>query len=198
MNAISTVNSQARLFRPALPGLLAAVLTILFGFGLGIVFGLNEDLIKGRLKQSATEVRESVYHGDDAAAKTVLDKSWAYMQRAHLHAGALGATALGLILVGVVMGMSTAWTRLVSFSLGFGAFSYSIFWLFAGLRAPGLGGTTAAKESLRLLAMPSSGALVVGTLAVLSFIGIAMISQPRATVKQPFTEKEHYEENTVQ
>ena len=31
--------------RPALPGLLFAVGTLLFGFGLGIVFGLNEDII---------------------------------------------------------------------------------------------------------------------------------------------------------
>jgi len=56
---------------PALPGMLFAVLTLLFGFGLGIVFGLNEDMIKSRLKASAAEVRESVYHGNDAAIKTV-------------------------------------------------------------------------------------------------------------------------------
>ena len=100
--------------------------------------------------------------------------------------------------MGLLIGISKPWTRLVSSLLGFGAFGYSIFWLFAGLRAPGLGGTTAAKESLRWLAMPSSGALVVGTLAVLIFIGIAMFTHPTTTVKQPFSEKEQYEENTVQ
>src|SRR5690606_25266684 len=140
---------------------------------------------------SATEVHESVYHGDSAAAKAVLDKSWVYMQRAHLHAGALGSTALGLILVGLLIGISKPWTRLVSSLLGFGAFGYSIFWLFAGLRAARLGGTGAAKESLKWLAMPSSGALVLGTLAVIVFIGIAIFAQPRATtLNQPVNEKE--------
>ena len=78
-------------------GLALAVLTILFGQGMGIVFGLNEDAIKSRLKASAAEVRETVYKSDDAAIKTVLDKSWVYMQRAHLHAGGMGTTALAAI-----------------------------------------------------------------------------------------------------
>jgi len=32
-----------------------------------VVFGLNEDAIKSRLKRSAAEVRETVYKGDDTA-----------------------------------------------------------------------------------------------------------------------------------
>ena len=66
---------------PALPGLLFAVLTLIFGFGLGIAFGVNEDVIKSCLKASATEVASSVYGRDEAAIETVLGKSWKYMQR---------------------------------------------------------------------------------------------------------------------
>ena len=84
--------------RAALPGLLCAVATLLFGYGMGVVFGLNEDLIKSRLADAAAAVSATVYNDDPAAAKAVLDKSWAYMQRAHLHAGGLGAAALGLTL----------------------------------------------------------------------------------------------------
>ncbi|CAN5737086.1 hypothetical protein BH24GEM1_BH24GEM1_06900 [soil metagenome] len=40
MNIDAGVHSR---LRPALPGLLLAVATLLFGFGLGIVFGYNED-----------------------------------------------------------------------------------------------------------------------------------------------------------
>src|SRR5574339_27416 len=70
---------RARLdLRPALPGLALAMITLLFAFGLGIVFGLNEDLIKSRLSASAAAVETTVYHGDAAAAKPVLEKSWAY------------------------------------------------------------------------------------------------------------------------
>ncbi len=171
------VKQILRLFHPALPGMLLAVLTLLFGFGLGIVFGLNEGIIKSRLKASAAEVRESVYHGDDAAIKSVLEKSWVYMQRAHLHAGGLGTTAVALILLVSLLGRSAGLTRAVSLGLGAGGLGYSVFWLWAGFRAPALGGTGAAKESLKWLAIPSSGAVALAT-ATIAVLLLAMIVRP--------------------
>src|SRR5688572_4779603 len=85
--------------RAASLGLALAVITVLFGQGMGIVFGLNEDTIKGRLRESATTARDTVYKADDAAIKAVLDKSWVYMQRAHLHAGGMGTSAVVLIML---------------------------------------------------------------------------------------------------
>ncbi|MGV3532172.1 MAG: hypothetical protein ACO1QR_07365 [Chthoniobacteraceae bacterium] len=146
---------------------------------MGIVFGLNEDVIKSRLKTSAAEVRHSAYKGDDAAMKTVLDKSWNYMQRAHLHAGGMGTTAVCLILVLCLLGVSSRATAVIGFALGAGGFGYSVFWMWAGFLAPGLGSTGAAKESLRWLAMPSSGAFVLATVAVL-FVLIGAIVSRRA------------------
>lgn len=60
---------------------------------------MDEDAIRDRTNACATEVRDTVYKGDDAALKAVLDKSWVYMQRAHLHAGGMGTTALVLIVL---------------------------------------------------------------------------------------------------
>ena len=153
--------------RAASAGLVLAVLTLLFGQGMGIVFGLNEDAIKSRLKASAAEVRDTVYKADDAAIKAVLDKSWTYMQRAHLHAGGLGTTALSLIVLLCVLGTSRRVTAAIGVALGGGGLGYSVFWMWAGFRAPALGSTGAAKESLKWLAMPSSGAFVLATIAVL-------------------------------
>ena len=152
--------------RPALPGLALALITLLFGFGLGLVFGLNEDLIKSRLSASAAAVQTTVYHGDQAAAKPVLEKSWAYMQRAHLHAGGLGTAAIAMTLVVVLIGASPGLTRAIGLALGAGGLGYAVFWLWAGFRAPALGSTGAAKESLKWLAMPSSGAVVAATAMV--------------------------------
>jgi hypothetical protein len=152
--------------RPALPGLLLAVITLLFGYGLGIVFGLNEEIIKSRLSASAAEVQATAYGGDAAAVEAVLEKSWVYMQRAHLHAAGLGTAALAMTLLIVLLGSAPRVTRVVSLALGAGALGYSVYWLWAGFRAPGLGGTGAAKESLKWLAMPSSGLVVLGTAAV--------------------------------
>ncbi len=152
--------------RPALPGLTLAVLTLLFGFGLGGLFGLNEDAIKSRLTASAAAVQGSVYQGDDAAAQAVVAKSWTYMQRSHLHAGGLGTAAVALTLLVVLLGASPAITRAASLGLGAGALGYSVFWMWAGFRAPALGSTGAAKASLEWLAMPSAGLLLVATVAV--------------------------------
>jgi hypothetical protein len=161
--------------RPALPGLLFAVLTLLFGFGLGIVFGLNEDAIKSQLKASAVAGKDTVYRGDDAAIKAVLDKSWIYMQRAHLHAGGIGTAALGLIFLVGALGTSAGLTRAIALALGLGGLGYSVYWMWAGFRAPVLGGTGAAKESLKWLAMPTSGAVLLATIAVAVLLAGALL-----------------------
>jgi hypothetical protein len=67
-------------------GLVLAVLTIFYGQAMGIVFGLNEAAIKNELQHSASEVRESVYQGDEAVMQAVTAKSWSYMKRSHLWA----------------------------------------------------------------------------------------------------------------
>jgi hypothetical protein len=165
--------------RTASLGLALAVLTILFGQGLGIVFGLNEDAIKSRLKSSASEVRDTVYKGDDAAIKAVLDKSWVYMQRAHLHAGGMGTTALALTVLVGLLGASRRWTMAVGLGLGAGGLGYSVFWMWAGFRAPALGSTGLAKESLKWLAMPSSGAFVLATVVVLVVLVVSVVAGRR-------------------
>jgi hypothetical protein len=163
-----TLAPEQRLeIRAAIPGLALAVLTLLFGFGLGIVFGLDEDAVKSRFSASAAAVRQTVYEGDSLAAKPVLEKSWSYAQRAHLHAGSLGTSAIALTVALLLIGTGPGLTRLLSLAFGVGGLGYSVFWLVAGFRAPGLGSTGAAKESLAWLAIPSSGIFVAAAVVVL-------------------------------
>lgn len=159
--------------RAALPGFVLATLTIFLGFALGGLFGLNEDAIKSRLSARAAAVEATVYQGDAAAADAVLAKSWTYMQRAHLHAGATGTAAVALIGMLVLIGAAPRHLRVTAWLLGLGVLGYSAFWLWAGFRAPGLGSTGAAKESLRWLAMPSAGAILLGTLCTLVLTALA-------------------------
>jgi len=162
----------------ALAGLILSLLTIMYGQGMGIFFGVNEDAIKQQLKSSAMEVRETVYKGNDAAMKTVLDNSWNYMKRAHLHAGGMGTTAFALLIALGLLGASRRVTLILGLALGGGGLGYSLYWMFAGFRAPGLGSTGAAKESLKWLAMPTSGMFVLATLTVLVLLVIALRSKP--------------------
>lgn len=163
------------LLKAVLPGLLLATLTLLLGFGLGVVFGLNEEAITSRLAAAAAAAPATVYNGDAAAIKAVLAKSWAYMQRSHLHAGALGTTAAALSMILVFLGIRPLLARVISIGLGAGGLGYSLFWVWAGSRAPALGSTGAAKESLAWLAIPSSGLVVASTCAVAVLLVLRML-----------------------
>lgn len=169
------IKSFTASLRAASFGLSLAVITLLFGQGMGIVFGLNEDAIKSRLASSAAEVRETVYHGNDTAIKPVLDKSWIYMQRAHLHAGGMGTTAFALGGFICLLGAPRRVTATICLALGAGGLGYSVFWMWAGFRAPALGGTGAAKESLKWLAIPSSGLFVLATAAVFVLLLVTIV-----------------------
>ncbi|MGZ8919720.1 MAG: hypothetical protein ACXW3L_01925 [Limisphaerales bacterium] len=176
MKADAISETFRRHLRTSAFGLVLAMATIIFGQGMGIVFGLNEAAIKGRLRNSAAEVSETIYKGDDAAIKAVLDKSWSYMKRAHLHAGSMGTTAFGFILFLCLLGTSRWWLAAISIGLGAGGLGYSLFWMWAGFRAPALGSTDAAKESLKWLAMPSSGMFVIATVALLVVFIAAVVT----------------------
>ncbi len=153
---------------------------IVLGFGLGGAFGAAEDAIKARLKASA-ERAHAVYLAKAAAekdpeaaaladSKKILERSWTYLQRAHLHAGALGTVALAASLL---LGQLTAawWLRqLASLCLGVGSVLYPLFWMLAAFRAPGLGSTGAAKDSLSWLALPGAGLCVIGAVLALLLV----------------------------
>jgi hypothetical protein len=171
----TAIQPSSRGLAPVLPGLCLGVLTMLYGFGLGGLFGLNEEIIKGRLSADAAAVAATAYGNDQAKAQAVVDKSWAYMQRAHLHAGSLGTAAIALSALLVLLGTGAGMARLVSLGLGAGSLGYSVFWMLAGFRAPGMGSTGAAKESLQWLAVPSAGLVLLGTVTVLALLVRAML-----------------------
>ena len=159
-------------------GTALALLTLLYGFGLGGTFGAFEDNIKGHLKSEGQQVLDTEYGGDEAALKKVTDKSWVYFKRAHLHANGLGTASLALILLLAHLPLDRRVRRLTALALGMGALGYPLFWMLSALRAPGMGSTGAAKESLQWLAWPSSGLCCIGLLAVAVFAGRALFSKP--------------------
>ena len=157
-------------------GLLLGVLTLVYGFGLGMTFGIAEDGIKGSLKADAAAVLETAYGGDEAAAGKVTSKSWVYFKRAHLHANGLGTAAIALILLIGFVGRGDMLAKAASIMLGIGSLGYSMFWMFAGMRAPGLGGTGAAKETLTWLAWPTSAFCMVGLVLALVIVVMGLFA----------------------
>ena len=168
LNAVVSTHDFTRCLRVSRWGALLALLTILFGFGFGGAFGAFEEPLKKDLADRAAAVLDTVYEGDAAKAKSVVDKSWAYYKRAHLHGGAIGAVGLGgILLLAALRRPNDHVRRGVSVALGGGGLGYSVFWMLAARAAPGLGGTDAAKESLEWLAVPSAGLLMIGLAALI-------------------------------
>ena len=163
--------------RPLAAGLILALLAIAFGWGLGGVFGAAEDTVKGMLSDSGQAVLATTYAGDTDAMDKVVNKSWSYLKRAHLHGGVLGASSVTLILLLALLGTPTRLTRVAAGLLGGGSLGYGLYWLLAGFLAPGLGGTGAAKDALELLAVPSAGALLVG-LGLTAYLTLRAMYRP--------------------
>ena len=151
-------------------GLILAVLAMLFGFGLGALFGASEDTIKDKLKADGEAVKTEIYKSDTAAMEKVVSKSWAYMLRAHLHGGVMGIGAVAMILLVAFSNAGTTEAKITSIALGAGALLYGLFWMLAGFKAPSLGSTGAAKEVYAWVAWPGSGAYILATLNVLRLV----------------------------
>jgi hypothetical protein len=149
-------------------GLAFGLAAVLYGWGLGTLFGFGEDWIRRGFVADAEASRHLYVRktGSEAAAtaeiKRIDEVAWRYFLRAHLHAGAIGGIAVGGSLVLALLSVRPVLSSLASTLMGVGAIGYPLFWMLAGLRAPGLGSTGAAKESLRWLAIPSVGALIAG------------------------------------
>lgn len=148
-------------------GVIFALLAVMFSFVMGGMFGAAEDKLKGTLNDSGKAVLETVYQNDAQKMDAVVKKSWSYMIRAHLHGGALGAVALSCIAMMILVTNLGFAARLSSLALGIGSLAYSVMWLCAGLRAPALGSTGAAKQSVEALAIVGAGLCILGLLGTI-------------------------------
>lgn len=155
--------------KPVRIGLVLALLAILYGYLFGIAFGAWEDGMKEDLLTSGQAVLETVYEGDEAALRAAYGQAWAYYKRSHLHAGALGASAVAQILLLTLLAVGPRLKSVTSFLLGFGALGYGMSWWLIGMRGPAMGGVGPARESLEWFAMPTAGACLIGTVLVLAF-----------------------------
>ncbi len=172
---------------PVRVGLVLGLLAVLYGWILGASFGAAEHQIREVFVADA-EASRAIYlekaKGDAevaaAAMKKMDETAWRYFLRAHLHAGGIGSIAIGASLL--LSMLSRGPRGLASTLLGVGAIGYPLFWMWAGLKAPGIGSTAVAKESLGWLAIPSAGCLIVGALITLYLVVSQLfLTRPRAT-----------------
>jgi hypothetical protein len=148
--------------KPVKIGLALSILTILFCLLLGALFGLNEDMFQNYI-HSGIAANPQLFV--DAAKEQ--DKIWRWVQRAHFHAGGIGAFSLGLIIVTTLTSMSELRKKITAALIGL-SFFYPVSWFAMFLYAPIIGRTAAHHTFIpELFADIGVGALSLGLLSLI-------------------------------
>ena len=136
-------------------GLVLVLLGLLFGVGMGIFFGVNEDAYQNYIAQGIAA------HPEVHDTKSP-DKIWRYAQRAHFHATGIAAFALGLVILVMCSKLKTNYKKASAILLGLSSF-YSLSWLNMFLLAPSIGrGPAHAHLLTEIFAYTGVGGLLLG------------------------------------
>jgi hypothetical protein len=150
-------------------GLGLALICLLMNISLGVFFGLDEDWFQNYIK-AGIEAHPQLH------TPRSQDGIWRWAQRAHFHAGGIGAFSLGLVLATALSEMSAARKQITAALIGL-SLCYPLAWLTMFFVAPSIG-TRAAHGYWLVEAFTYVG---VGALALglLSLIG-GLFLQPKS------------------
>ncbi|MDH3978993.1 MAG: hypothetical protein OEU91_00620 [Gammaproteobacteria bacterium] len=148
-------------------GLAMVFLALLFGIGMGVSFGVNEDAYKDYI---ASEIQAHPEVHDEKSQS----KIWRYAQRAHFHSTGIAAFSLGLIILVMVSGMKSRLKTVSSFLVGLGGL-YPLSWFTMFMLAPSMGRGPAHDHLLtELFTYIGVGGLLLGILILIGnlFFGL--------------------------
>jgi len=112
-------------------GLFLVMLTLIFGIGLGVSFGIAEDPIKTYIADGVTSHAD--VHDDKSNSKI-----WRYAQRAHFHATGIAAFSIGLVLLIMFSSLKRKLKTVSSILVGLGGL-YPLSWFTMFILAPSIG-----------------------------------------------------------
>ncbi len=124
-------------------GLAIVLIGLFLNIGLGISFGVNEDMYKDYVAQGVAAHPEL----HDATSE---EKIWRYAQRAHFHAGGIAAFCLGLIILLMYSNLTHRLQKISSILIGLGGV-YPLAWLSMFFLAPTIGRDPAHEHILTML-----------------------------------------------
>ena len=151
-------------------GLLITLLSLLFGIGLGIVFGAKEEVFKNYISQNIQA--NPTLHDDKSK-----DKIWRYVQRAHFHSAGIASYSLALLLIILVSKMKTNAKSFSSTMIGIGTL-YPLSWYLMFYLAPQIGRDAAHNHILtESIVYISTGAFLIGLFMIFSSIFLDKFNQ---------------------
>jgi hypothetical protein len=155
-------------------GLAIVLISLFFGIGLGIAFGVNEDAFKDY-------VSEGIAAHPEVHDESSKDKIWRYAQRAHFHAGGIAAFCLGLIILVMFSDLSQKLKRASSILIGAGSI-YPLAWFSMFFLAPSIGRGAAHEHLLtELFTFIAVGGLLAGSFILLANLFLGLFRDPANT-----------------
>ena len=116
-------------------GLFLVMLTLIFGIGMGVVFGVNEDAVKSYITEGVAAHPD--VHDDQSSGKI-----WRYAQRAHFHATGIAAFSIGLLLLIMHSSLGRKLKAVAAVLVGLGGV-YPLAWFSMFILAPSIGRSAA-------------------------------------------------------
>lgn len=120
-----------------------SVFSLFLGVFISVLFGINEDIFKGKIAKDLKKNEKIMSILDPATQKAKIEKekskNWRYYQRFHFHSTGIGAMTIGLLLLLQLMSQFTKVHLVTSYSLSISGFLYPFIWLFAGMYGPIMG-----------------------------------------------------------
>ena len=151
-------------------GLLITLLSLLFGIGLGVVFGAKEEVFKNYISQNIQA--NPTLHDDKSK-----DKIWRYVQRAHFHSAGIASYSLALLLIILVSKMKTNAKSFSSTMIGIGTL-YPLSWYLMFYLAPQIGRDAAHNHILtESIVYISTSAFLIGLFMIFSSIFLDKFNQ---------------------
>jgi hypothetical protein len=129
---------------------------------LGALFGLNEDMFQNYIHAGIAASPQ--LFADAAKEQSMI---WRWVQRAHFHAGGIGAFSLGLVVVTALTSLSDRRKKITATLIGLSLF-YPLAWFVMFLYAPSMGRAAAHHAFIpELFVDIGVGALSLGLLSLI-------------------------------
>lgn len=149
-----------------------AILGMVGGVSIAVLFGLNEDIFKNAIDDGLARNAQIQSIADpEAQARThaaEAEKNWRYYQRFHFHSTGIGAMSLSLLLCLAFIEAPRRLRQSASWLTAVGGFLYPFVWLFAGIYGPTMG-RSEAKEAFALFGY-AGGVFLVGVVLTLFLV----------------------------
>lgn len=154
-------------------GLFLVMLTLIFGIGLGISFGIAEDSVKSYISDGVASHLD--VHDDKSN-----EKIWRYAQRAHFHATGISAFSIGLVLLIMCSSLKRKLKTASSILVGFGGL-YPLSWFTMFVLAPSIGRSAAHQHILtEMFTYIGVGCLLLGIIILCANLFLGMFHDATA------------------